>query len=322
MKKHLFISYIVLLLLVVGYGCSSSKKTQADTSQEEMEAKVQTIVPDTFVLPEIPETIANADDRAKYLVMHFWDRFDFADRELIQKPHITEQAFVDYINILTYVPAKSVDESVVYTLKKAEADSSMYFHFTSLFEKYFYEPNSPFRNEDFYLPVLKQVVESKLLIPEVKSRYEFQLEMAGKNNVGQMANDFTYTLPSGQSSNLYSIKSEYVLLMFSNPECSTCMSVTRQLSQSVAIQSALSRNTQGRTMLTIMTLYPDSNVDEWRAHLDELPPNWLHTHDKGMEITYKRLYDIKAIPTLYLLNKDKKVILKDTSVGAIESFFS
>lgn len=307
---------------MAGYACTSSKKTQTDASQEEIEAKLQTIVPDTFVLPEIPGTIANADDRAKYLVMHFWDRFDFGNRELIQKPHITEQAFVDYINILTYVPAQSVDESVVYTLEKAEADSSMYFHFVSLFEKYFYDPNSPFRNEAFYIPVLRQVVKSEVLTPEMKSPYEFQLEMAGKNNVGQMANDFRYTLVSGHSSNLYSIKSEYILLMFSNPECSTCMSVTSQLNQSVAIQGALSRNSQGRTMLTIMTLYPDNNIDEWRSHLSELPPDWLHTYDNGMEITHKKLYDIKAIPTLYLLDKNKKVILKDTSVGAIESFFS
>ena len=35
-----------------------------------------------------------------------------------------------------------------------------------------------------------------------------------------------------------------------------------------------------------------------------------------------RLYDIKAIPTIYLLDSDKKVILKDCSLEAVESFFS
>lgn len=322
MKKDLFISMVVFLMVMIGYSCSSSKKTQADMSPEEMEAKLQTIVPDTFVLPDIPEEITNADDRAKYLVAHYWDRFDFANKTLIQKPHITEQAFVDYINILTYVPSKNAEESLVYTLQRAETDSAMYVHFASLFEKYFYEPNSPFHNESFYLPVLREMAKSDMLPAEAKSRYEFQLEMVSKNNVGQMANDFTYTLASGQSSNLYSIKSEYVLLMFSNPECNMCMSVTNQLNQSVPIQGALSRNTPARTMLTIMTLYPDNDVEGWRAHLSNLPQNWLHAYDKGMEITYKRLYDLKAIPSLYLLDKNKKVILKDTSVGAIEAFFS
>jgi len=53
-----------------------------------------------------------------------------------------------------------------------------------------------------------------------------------------------------------------------------------------------------------------------------MPAQWIHAYDKGMEITQRRLYDIKAIPTLYLLDKEKKVLLKDTSVEALESFFS
>jgi hypothetical protein len=41
-----------------------------------------------------------------------------------------------------------------------------------------------------------------------------------------------------------------------------------------------------------------------------------------MTITQKKLYDIRAIPTLYLFDKEKNVILKDTSIEAIENFFT
>ncbi len=53
-----------------------------------------------------------------------------------------------------------------------------------------------------------------------------------------------------------------------------------------------------------------------------LPREWLHAYDPGMVITRERLYDIKAIPTIYLLDSDKKVLLKDSSIQAVESFFS
>ena len=69
-------------------------------------------------------------------------------------------------------------------------------------------------------------------------------------------------------------------------------------------------------------IYPDSDLEEWLAHLNGMPAGWVHGYDKGMEITQKRLYDIKAIPTIYLLDRDKNVILKDTSIEAVESFFS
>lgn len=322
MKRCVVYVFFASLMVIVGYSCFSSKKTQSDISKEETEVKRQTIVPDTFVLPDIPEIITGPDERAGYLVMHYWDRFDFTNRELIKRPEITEQAFVDYIDILNYVPLRNAEQSLAYTLNNARVDSTMYFHFVSLFEKYFYEPNSPFRNEEFYIPVLKEVMESPLFSEETRSRYRFQLDMTLKNRVGDKAGDFTYTLASGVSSNLYSIRSEYLLLMFSNPGCSTCAAVTDRLNRSEQLNAAMAMNSPTRTMLTIMTLYPENNPDGWLAHLPELPAGWIHGYDKGMEISKKRLYDIKAIPTLYLLDRDKRVVLKDTSIEAIEDFFS
>jgi len=37
-------------------------------------------------------------------------------------------------------------------------------------------------------------------------------------------------------------------------------------------------------------------------------------------IDQKNLYDLKAIPTLYLLDKDKTVLLKDATAEEIEEY--
>lgn len=316
---HLFFIGVVFLTI---QACSSSKRAHSEMSDEETLTEEQTIVPDTFVLPHVPAELTNPDARAAYLVMHYWDRFDFSDEKLTQRPEITEQAFVDYINILTYVPFDKAKESLNYTLKKAETNNVMYAHFGTLFDKYFYDPNSPFRNEEFYIPVLQELVKSQNLSDAEKSKYQFQLELALKNRVGQKANDFSYTLASGQAQKLSSIRSEYLILMFTNPGCPTCTAVTNALTSSPAINQAFSMNSLGRTMITVLTVYPDADINGWKSHLPQLPANWIHSYDNGMTITRQKLYDIKAIPTLYLLDKDKKVILKDTSIEAIEQFFS
>ena len=319
------LSIIVLIVILSAISCSSGKKSQSAQHELpvlETSAPAQTVVSDTFVLPDMPESLTDTDERAKFLVMHYWDRFDFSDTDLIMRPEITEQAFVDYINILNYVPQEIAGESLIKTLGNAEAYKEMYMHFVSLFEKYFYDPNSPFRNEEFYIPVLNEITGSSVLSDERKSVYEFQLDMAMKNRVGDRANNFSYTVASGQTSYLYDLQSEYILLMFSNPGCPTCEAVAAQLDNSKPLNDALSLNSPTRTMLTILTLYPDEDLGEWLAHLPQMPSNWVHGYDKGMQITQKKLYDIKAIPTLYLLDKDKNVVLKDTSIEAIESFFT
>lgn len=314
-------------VLMGGFSCLSSKKARTESPEEastpaQDPAQAQTTVADTFILPPVPDIMKAPEERAKYLVMHYWDRFDFSDRTLIGRPEITEQAFVDYINILNYVPKENADASLVYTLQKAEADTLMYVHFTELFEKYFYDPNSPFRNEEYYLPVLEEVTSSPLLKEEKRSRYKFQREMSNKNRIGDSANDLTYTVSSGQSFRLYDLKSEYTLLMFTNPGCSTCAAVTERLNVSEELNRALALNSPTRTMLTVLALSPDNDLDEWLSHLPEIPTRWIYAYDKSGEITTKRLYDIKAIPTIYLLDKNKKVILKDTSIEMVESFFS
>ncbi|MFA7389015.1 MAG: DUF5106 domain-containing protein [Proteiniphilum sp.] len=317
--------YLVWFILFAGLtlfsslSCSSSKKSGTESRET---YGTETVVPDTFVFPQVPEALTDPDERAQYLIRHFWDRFDFADSGLTKKPAITEQAFVDYIHLLSIHPAGESAESLLQTLRRAEADTVMYRYFVSLMEKYFYDPNSPFRNEEHFIPVLKVITGSRLLEDAERSRYNFLLEMTLLNRVGDKANNFTFTLPSGESGALYDIKSQYLLLIFSNPGCPTCEAVTRRLDSSAPLNKALALNSPTRSMLTILTIYPDSDLEEWRAYLPQMPQQWLHVYDPGMAITRRRLYDVKAIPTIYLLDSDKTVILKDTSIEAVESFFS
>lgn len=319
--RNYFVNITLIILLLAAISCSSSKKTSQDVAEDINLTHESIIVSDTFVLPDIPDELTNPDARADYLVMHFWDRFDFSDSKLIDKPEITEQAFVDYVNILNYASFKKAEESLAQTLALASRNKPMYHHFASLFSKYLYDANSPFRNEEFYIPVLREVLKSDFLSEDEKSAYRLQYEFTQKNRVGHTANDFVYTLSSGQSARMSTIKSDFLILFFSNPGCSTCLKVTDQLNNSEAINKAFAHNSPQRTMLTLLTIYPDDDIEAWKNHLNELPPHWTHAYDKDMQITKNKLYDLKAIPTLYLLDKNKKVILKDVSVEIIEAFF-
>ena len=72
--------------------------------------------------------------------------------------------------------------------------------------------------------------------------------------------------------------------------------------------------------LKILSVYPDEDKEEWERHLSDFPKEWINGYDKKLMIKEKNLYDLKAIPTLYLLDKNKKVLLKDAVVGQIEQY--
>lgn len=311
-----------LFFVFAAVACSSSRKASSNVEPNATGLSTQIVSENIFHLPQIPENITSPKERGKFLVMHYWDRFDFNNERLISRPEITEQAFVDYIHILqNYVLFEDAKKSLQYTLTKMEENKAMHAYFASLFEKYLYDPNSPFRNEELYLVVLERLTKSPLLSDAEKSKYKFQLRMAKKNRVGKKATNFDYTLATGETFSLYSIKSNYLLVIFLDPECSSCDAVIRYIMDSEPINRAMKMNSPTRTMLKVLTVYPGENIDKWLDYLPQLPSEWMNAYDQGMIIAKKNLYDIKAYPSVYLLDKNKKVILKDSPIEVVEGFF-
>ena len=324
MKSHLLALILIILALPTLYSCTSqtskySNREPLTTSDVAVQKENTSPV---FPLPEVPLMITDPQEGAIYLSEHYWDQFPFSDTTLISQPDVTEQAFVDYIQILNHILIKHSESSLQTMLNKAQVKPAMYLHFTSLFEKYFYDPNSPFRNDELYIPVVKHLLESGLLSQAKQEVYRFQQTMILKNRVGTKATDFLYTLSNGDKKSMHELESDYLILFFTNPDCPMCATTTNQLDNSEVLKNIFSLNSSNKKFLTVLTVYPDSNIDDWRKALPNLPKNnWVNAYDDGTIVTNKRLYDIKAIPTLYLLDKDKEIILKDTSFEEIEKFF-
>jgi len=285
----------------------------ACTSSAQKEKSVQS-TDKIFKLPEVPSIIVTPQERADYLAMHYWDIFDFKDTSFIHLPQITEQAFADYITILNQTSLETADNGINNLLKKAEQDSSMFAHFASLSEKYLYEPNSPMRNEEYYIPALENIIASDKMGEIYKTRYRHQYKIALRNRKGTKALDFHYSLTPENQSSLYKINARYILLFFNNPDCGDCKTVKEQIKGSATINNLIDKKE-----LKLLSVYPDEDLAIWKQNQSEIPSSWINSYDKGV-IKKQELYDLKAIPTLYLLDKSKMVLLKDVRFEDVEHF--
>lgn len=201
--------------------------------------------PQDFKLPHIPAALTTPEARADYLAAHYWDNFDFRDTTLISRPEITEQAFADFIDLLTAAPISAADSALVRMMEASTANSAMFAHFTELSEKYLYDPNSPLRNEELYIPVLQYLTDSPHLDSLSKLRPRYQLELALKNRPGDIAADFYYTSESGKRSRMRQIEADYTILFFNNPDCGDCNRVKEYMDMSPVIGGRL-REQAGR----------------------------------------------------------------------------
>lgn len=306
MKTYLNIFFLFLILCTA---CGSRKAS--DNQAEDIKSDSTKI----FALPVIPALLNTPESRADYLVRHYWENVDFADTTYLDHREVMEQAWVDYIDIMKLVPEETAISAIKQMYKDAGKKKKVFFYFTDLAEKYLYDPNSPMRNEELYIPVLDAMLESTVLDDTEKILPKGRRELAEQNRLGRQAEDFTYTLVSGKSGTLYGVKADYTLLFINNPGCHACEEGIKELKQAPAINKEFEAGN-----LKILSVYPDEDKEEWERHLSDFPKEWINGYDKKLMIKEKNLYDLKAIPTLYLLDKNKKVLLKDAVVGQIEQY--
>lgn len=296
--KHI----ILLATAALVVACGQRNKSNSSTTDSKPTTEL------SFPNISVPEMLP-AGDRAKYLAEHFWDQFDFRDTTFCNQPDITEQAYANYLDILRYVEPTVAAQSVGALMKSAEVDSTMFDYFVSLTDKYLYDPNSPFRNDELLIPALEAMVASPMLDEAEKIRPQSQLDMAQKNRIGQKANDFRYTLHDGSAGRMYSIEAEYLIIFINNPDCPACKAIREQICASPMLSEMIERG-----VMKVLAIYPDEDITAWLNYRHNIPASWINSYDKQLRLRDEELYDLKAIPSLYLLDSEKRVMLKDCNL--------
>ncbi|MDR2912236.1 MAG: DUF5106 domain-containing protein [Alistipes sp.] len=287
-------------------GQKTKKTTAADTAAATK----------TYQMPSLPAMITDRQEQAQWAATHYWDNFDFADTLSVEKwSEYAEQAFVDYdYQLLANIPHEMGAGSIDGLFKKAAANKAVFGKFLEIAEKYLFDPNSPFRNEEYYIAVLNAVLANPTLDEWERIRPAEQLRLAMKNRVGDTAADFRYTLASGATGMMRGLRARYTLLFFNNPGCPACRETMGQITGSPFLSRLIDEGT-----LAVLAVYPDDDIVAWRDYASNIPAAWINSHDATQTIKGEEVYDLKAIPTLYLLDRDKRVMLKDVmSIPLIE----
>ena len=277
------------------------------------------IGPQPFPMPQIPGMISTQEDYANFLVSHFWQPFFSEEREYSRDTSLIggvtkdafSQAFINYATMLFLADTKRGLQEQEYLMEQAEkmaaADprSNFFETITSICDAYLYNPNSPLRNEEMYIPVEEAKLKSQFVSDDDKAEAAALLPRLKLNRVGTPAADFTFTLRSGSKMDLYDVKADNTIMFFSNPGCEDCKAVIDQLMSLQGLNEAIA---DGK--LAVVNVYPDEDLKEWFAYAPVYPDNWYNGFDQDLAVG-GGLYNLRAIPSLYLLDKDKKVIFKD-----------
>lgn len=257
----------------------------------------------SFTPVQMPVTITDSASQVAWMAINYWGNTPVGDTAILRSAAV-EQAFVNWLNLLNYAGADVAGRAIASFMSRNDSLADARQASNHFLERYLYDANSPMRNEDMYIMVLQYMIGSPYLSQDEKIRPRAHLEMALKNRVGTLATNFSYTTTTGVKGSLYAVKAPYTLIFFNNPDCTACKEITTAMSSSGAITAMIKSG-----KLKVLAMYTDSDLAAWKKYAPNIPSDWINA--ENYDLHSSKEYDLKAIPTLYLLDKDKRVLLKD-----------
>ena len=208
----------VLLLLLVSCGGRSGKAPAPEKAAARH-----------FPSVSVPMAYDNDSVRLDYLCEHYWDGFfggsgDTDSSLVLGVPKAElEQAFANYTAVLNMIgnPGTGDGDGMAGRLEKtdramlhlfsqlsarqrADSASALYTAFTQMVGSYLYDPNSPVRDEDLYLPFVREMAASDLTPDAMRTAYAYEASCCALNRRGSVAPDFRIKRADGSIFRLHS----------------------------------------------------------------------------------------------------------------------
>lgn len=288
-----WIQTVLLLLVVLAIGaCRSEKSTRRPAH--------------LFPLPQLPAGM-DREEKIDFMAAHYWDHFDFADTVALVEADSAEMLrhFSQFTALLTQPKTNRTPMDSL--MRRASLSRTTLDYFASLAEHVLHDPNAPLRSSELYIPVLEAQLSAPYYDTYERIVPEHDLRMALQNRPGEVANDFSYCTRNGAIGSLHTLQGEHTLLFFSNPECAMCNMLKELLLHSPIVAEQIANG-----KLRVLLLYPDEELEAWRRQ-ERTPAGWIDAYDPDCKIRREGLYDLRAIPSLYLLDGEKRVIVKDST---------
>ena len=97
-------------------------------------------------------------------------------------------------------------------------------------------------------------------------------------------------------------------MIFGNPDCTACKDLMAQMNGAPGISARIADGS-----LKVVDIYIDEDIELWRSRMEAYPASWINGYDPTFTIRTDLSYNVRAVPSLYLLDAKKTVLLKDAT---------
>ena len=274
---HMKAELMIIALLLAAFGCSEKKR--------------------------IHDSVKTSGDTPPLVLL--CQDIDYSDTAALHSEAFMKQTMTDIVKMMSVSDSASTARGLRIFFSGLDGDSIAISEASRLAQLYLGNPASPVRDDDLYIRFLKSLLASEGIPESIRIQNEERMRKASLNRQGTIATDFSYIDRNGTRGTLHRFDAPQTLLIFYDPECTHCSDILSELAEDPGINGAIA---QGQ--LSVLAIYAEGKRDVWEKTKAGMPADWNVGYDLT-GILDEDLYDLPAMPTLYLLDEAHRVLLKD-----------
>jgi len=271
--------------------------------------------------PEIPTAPKLANGKTdsmwvfNYYKAHYWDAFDFSDPRIMNTPFLEPKMERYFKNLVVQVPDSIIKDADLIGKKvsvKKDLKAWTVYDITNQYEN----PKTVGTEAVWVYMANKYYLSGEMGVSEdVKKRIAEKVATMKDLLVNKTFPALTLTDPAGKKVSVQGIDANYTVLFFFAPTCGHCKEA------SPVLKAFYDKNKANG--IKVMAISTEHNIEEWKSfvktyHLEEL----INGYDALNQIDFNRKFDVVTTPTIYILDKNKKIIARKMPVEQIEDFLN
>jgi peroxiredoxin len=253
------------------------------------------------------------EERINYLRLHFFDNVNFQDTLLLNTNAWANKA-ISYLSLYgnSKLDQKKLEaefiKAVTIMFSAAAVNAEVYKFILDYvvggFDKYHFDGVITYIADNFQDPFSCEDQARKTALQK-------KLDNFRKLSIGKMAPEIEVPDTKGKIVRLSGIQSEYVLVIFYSSGCGHCAQMMPQVKEFY--------DKQKPKRVEVLAVSIDTSKTEWTQFLKEGKLDWINVSElKGFNSKTADDYNIFATPTMFLLDREKKIIAKPISWRELE----
>ena len=272
--------------------------------------------------PEVPTAPKAANGRPdsiwvfNYFKNHFWDDFDFADERFVRTP-LLQRKIERYIKELTVQTSDSLIKEADYLVGKAIAGkNSEVKYYTIYYITSQYEQPKVMGTDGVFVHMFEKYYATGIMTVSDSSTLKSIGERVATlkpNLVGKILAAPVMSDTLRRPINFQNIKADYTIVFFYSPTCGHCREGAPKLKKFI--------DTYKGKGVEVVAIAIDQSPEEWKKFIKEFKlGNAINGYDFSQRTDYRHKFDVWTTPTVYMLDRDKRIIARKLPPEQLEDF--